>query len=518
LGWRTREGFARMIARPSPPMFQRLSLVFLSFFLLISTVGLVGAEVVSDKKPVAIVAEIDSQTSIGVNRSIIFNASGSTAPFDSPLVYEWTFGDGNRQEGVEVVHSYAQSGDYTVTLTVRDYSGNSATAQQEVFVFKRSFVFISNVEDEEAKIQGLIEAGREQGVYFEVIQAYTSSSGFLEEEELRRQLLEHISDLEPAEDLVIYTYGTSGLTVLSQLQQNLSDSEFFKGKNIYFASDHNLNTIKNIARGVYGNISPAQIILTRPEALWVLLEAPDAESFVDTLAERGLEYVVVDGRLELRPWNFLSVLVNGIVSKGVPTGAILLVLMLPIIATVVVFMKQVVGLNTLGVYTPSILSLSFIALNFWYGLLIFMILFLVASLVRSALHHYRLLYIPRMAIILTFSSFAILLVLFLGTLLGQQIDELVIFPILIMTTMVEKFVTIQGDKGIKSAIHIGAEVLLVAMLCYLVAQWGVLETLVLGHPEVILVFLLINFILARWSGLRITEYIRFREVIHHVEE
>ena len=164
------------------------------------------------------------------------------------------------------------------------------------------------------------------------------------------------------------------------------------------------------------------------------------------------------------------------------------------------------------------LSLSFIALNFWYGLFIFMILFVVATLVRHALHHYRLLYIPRMAIILTFSSFAILLVLFLGTLLDQRIDELAIFPILILATLVEKFVTIQGDKGIKGAMHIGAEVLFTAMICYFVAQWSLLEVLVLGHPEVVFLFLMFNFVLARWSGLRITEYIRFREIIRHVEE
>ncbi len=496
-------------------MFQRLSLALLSFFLLTFPAA---AEIVDEPVQAGIFAEIDSQTSIGVDRSIIFNAAGTTTPFDSPLTYDWTFGDGNRQEGIEVVHSYAQSGEYTVTLTVRDTLGNTSTAEQEIFVFKRSFVLITNLEDEEEKIQSLIEAGREQGVYFEVIQTYTSRSGFLEEEELRRQLLEHISDLEPAEDIVVYTYGSSGLTVLSQLQESLSDAEFFKGKTIYFATEHNLNTLKNIARGVYGSINPEQIILTRPEALWVLLETEDTGTFISTLMERGIETVLVDGRLELRPWNLLSALVNGMLSNGVPTSTVLLVLMLPIIATVVAFMKQVVGLNTLGVYTPSILSLSFIALNFWYGLLIFMILFVVATLARSALHHYRLLYIPRMAIILTFSSFAILLVLFLGTLFNQQIDELAIFPILIMTTMVEKFVTIQSDKGIKSAVHIGGEVLIVAMICYFVAQWSVLELLVLGHPEVILIFLIFNFMLARWSGLRITEVIRFREVIRHVEE
>ena len=28
------------------------------------------------------------------------------------ITYEWYFGDGNRQQGVEVVHSYASPGEY----------------------------------------------------------------------------------------------------------------------------------------------------------------------------------------------------------------------------------------------------------------------------------------------------------------------------------------------------------------------------------------------------------------------
>jgi hypothetical protein len=40
----------------------------------------------------------------------------------------------------------------------------------------------------------------------------------------------------------------------------------------------------------------------------------------------------------------------------------------------------------------------------------------------------------------------------------------------------------------------------------------------LGHPELIFVFLLINIILGRWTGLRLFEYIRFREVLKHAKE
>ena len=124
-----------------------------------------------------------------------------------------------------------------------------------------------------------------------------------------------------------------------------------------------------------------------------------------------------------------------------------------------------------------------------------------------------------MAIILTFVSLTILLLLFLGAYFEiGNVAGVAIFPMLIMSTMVEKFVTIQSDRGFKGAIKVVLEVLSVSILCYFVADWGLLKTLVLGHPEIILFFLIFNFLLARWSGLRLTEYIRFRELIHHIEE
>ncbi|MFA6024628.1 MAG: 7TM domain-containing protein [Candidatus Gracilibacteria bacterium] len=499
--------------------------MFKVFFLALFSAFLWGNSVLAVELPEEaaaqveseIYAEIDSVDSIGVDRNIIFSGASSESISDGALRFEWHFGDGNRQEGSEVVHSYAQAGEYAVTLTVRDPEGREASVSKTIFAFSKSFVLVSTVTDEDEKLLGLVTTAREQGIYIDLLSASTHS-GFLEEEELRRQLLEKISSLENTEDLLIYTSGTSGLTVLSQLQESLGDEAPFKGKNVIFISEHSLGAMENIARGVYSTIQSQQIVLTRPEALWVLLEAENVLELTQILEERGIEYTVVDKHLEIRPWNFLSVLVNNMLSHGVPTNTILLVLMLPIIATVIAFMKQVVGLNTLGIYTPSILSLSFIALNLWYGLLVFVILFLVASLARSLLHRYRLLYIPRMAIILSISSFAILLVLFLGSLFDQKIDQLAIFPILIMATMVEKFVTIQSDKGMKNAMRIGGEVLLVAMLCSLVAQWNILEIWVLGHPELVLLCLPFNLFLARWAGLRLVEYIRFREIIHHIEE
>ena len=60
---------------------------------------------------------------------ITFDASSTTdTETDLPLLtYSWTFGDGATASGVMVAHAYADEGDYTATLTVRDNDGATST-------------------------------------------------------------------------------------------------------------------------------------------------------------------------------------------------------------------------------------------------------------------------------------------------------------------------------------------------------------------------------------------------------
>lgn len=56
--------------------------------------------------------------------SYIFDASETTdLNLGDQLSYHWDFGDGNTAQGIRVEHAYRQSGEYPITLTVRDNSG-----------------------------------------------------------------------------------------------------------------------------------------------------------------------------------------------------------------------------------------------------------------------------------------------------------------------------------------------------------------------------------------------------------
>ena len=173
------------------------------------------------------------------------------------------------------------------------------------------------------------------------------------------------------------------------------------------------------------------------------------------------------------------------------------------------------------------LTLSFLAIGLKLGIAVLFVVVVASILIRKILSRYRLAYTPRLAIVLTFVSFAIFGAIVLLTWLAPfgeyfRMSDLIaasIFPMLIMSTLAEKFVSIQTEKGARSAIRMFTELLLVSLACYLiVGEWIYFQTLMLAHPEIIFLFLLADVILGRFTGLRITEYIRFREVIKRTEE
>jgi len=457
---------------------------------------------------------------VEVGKAAIFDASSSTIPLDADIVvYNWDFGDGNGDQGIEVVHSYLESGHYDVSLSIEVDGDFYAETTRTIFVYRQLYLMITDQTDEEEKIQSMIDFARDRGVEVQLVSNYDASSEFIVEEDLFQQLNEQIPQIQAADAILVWTRGSVGLAVLSRFNQSLSDQSIFKDKEFVVVTDQNFKTVGNIAQGTFRTIDPTRMILTRSEALWMLFEQEELQSFVSTLGSRGIQYEVISEVVSLTPLNFMSYFVNYMVEKGVPTNSILLILMLPVIVTIVAFLKQVVGLTTMGVYTPSIIALSLVALGLQFGLLIFVVILAFGTMTRTFLRRYRLLYIPRMAIVLTIVSLTILFVMLLGAYFNiSQLVSISVFPMLIMSTMVEKFVNVQGERGFRQALVMISATLFVSIICYLVVEWSFLKTILFGHPEIIFLFLMVNVFLGRWTGLRLLEYVRFREIFRYTEE
>jgi len=84
------------------------------------TIAQAGAE---DKQ--AIVEIIASSDNISTNQSIQFDASYCYVPDSTIVSYQWEFGDGKTSTGKKTAYSYTAPGQYEVTLTIMDNSGET---------------------------------------------------------------------------------------------------------------------------------------------------------------------------------------------------------------------------------------------------------------------------------------------------------------------------------------------------------------------------------------------------------
>lgn len=215
----------------------------------------------------------------------------------------------------------------------------------------------------------------------------------------------------------------------------------------------------------------------------------------------------------------ISPIVTFFINQNIPEVTIIMLFMLPIVVTLIAFFRQVVGIKAFGIYTPAIVTFAFLAVQpLRYGVAFFLIVIVVGMLMRYLLKKLRILYLPRMAITLSVVALSILALLsFGGSMHRTGLASVSIFPLLIMITLVEKFIGTQIEKGDRAAIILALETLFISVVGFYLASWNALIEFIVVYPWVILFTIPINIFLGKWDGLRISEYFRFRDVLKKLQ-
>jgi hypothetical protein len=68
------------------------------------------------------------------HHNVQFNGAASSESGGRIVSYSWSFGDGKRGSGAKARHAYRRAGHYTVTLTVTDAAGHTATLRKRITV------------------------------------------------------------------------------------------------------------------------------------------------------------------------------------------------------------------------------------------------------------------------------------------------------------------------------------------------------------------------------------------------
>lgn len=209
--------------------------------------------------------------------------------------------------------------------------------------------------------------------------------------------------------------------------------------------------------------------------------------------------------------NFFAYAVQHAVSVGVPANTIYLVLLLPFLATLVAFVRHVVGLPTLGLYVPIALSITLVSTGVTAGLILLGSIILASILARILLKRIRIMQLPKVAL----SMFVVALVIF-GTLtISAQVGILIvrqlsIFPVLLLILLSERVVELQLKRTLKETLLITAITILLGSLGYMILTNQVFQRVVLLYPELVFLLIPANILIGRYFGLRLTEVYRFK--------
>lgn len=205
------------------------------------------------------------------------------------------------------------------------------------------------------------------------------------------------------------------------------------------------------------------------------------------------------------------------IASGVPETTIVLLLLLPFIAFVIAFSRNVVGIRGFGIFLPAALAVTFVATGPVVGIGLFLVIVAVSTLVRLTLRKFKikLQYLPRMAFILWAVVIGVLAVLLLAPMVRfESLTNVSIFAVLILVLLAEDFIRVQLGKSIKTALDLTLETLILAVISYFFLTFKPLQDFTFFNPEISLIIIaLADLLLAKYSGLRLMEMWRFRKLI-----
>ena len=466
--------------------------------------------------PDSVVPVIDFLEQVPFGEIIRLDASGSKIASLSTYgraSYYWDFGDGSEVLfGETVDHEYDSPGLYEVTLGLRQ-GKLKAEATKNILVYDKKAVLITDQSEDMSAID--VQAA-DKGVWLQSIASKENSTGLSIEDDLERKIQENLNFLTTTDLIIFATRSNVGAQSFAQFWKRLSVDKKFDVKNKLFVqlSSDSLGQSARLIQPAFRIIEPEQIFLTRPEAINPIFESANLDETEVLLRSRGIEYQVVDNLSGVPFWLPFSRLLTYFVTNGVSQGVLYILLSVPFLALIISFARQFIGISTFGVFAPLMLALSFLVLGWQFGLVVFLVVLLVSNLIRIVFNRVELLYIPKVSLLLSTLALSFLLVLGVAVYFDTTLDlSLAIFPMMVMSTISEKFLSAQSAQGMQNALIATAETVIVSLLAYLFVEWDVIRDMVLATPEYVILPMLANVWLGRFTGLRVSEYFKFRSLL-----
>lgn len=213
--------------------------------------------------------------------------------------------------------------------------------------------------------------------------------------------------------------------------------------------------------------------------------------------------------------NFIQHAMRTAVEGGVQPNVLILLLLFPLVVTVIAASRHIVGLRGFGIYIPAVLSIGFASTGVLEGLLLFLTIAVAAVLARRIVKKTNLPYLPRTALMLWVVSLGIFGIMLVAPLINLvTVMSISIFPILILVLLAENFLDAQARTKQSEALMLTTETLALAVISSFFLEWEPLQFFAISEPELLIIAVaLLNVLIGKFIGLRLSERLRFRSII-----
>jgi hypothetical protein len=188
-----------------------------------------------------------------------------------------------------------------------------------------------------------------------------------------------------------------------------------------------------------------------------------------------------------------------------------IMIMIPIGVLVILILRNLGGLQTLGTFTPVLIALAFRETQLGFGIVLFTIITALGLSLRSYLEHLKLQMLPRLSVVLTFVVVLIAVISLLSHKLGLERGlSVALFPMVILTMTIERLSITWEERGGSHAFKVAVGTLFAATLAHLLMTIPELTYFIFTFPAVLLIMVGFMLAMGRYRGYRLTELFRFK--------
>lgn len=191
-----------------------------------------------------------------------------------------------------------------------------------------------------------------------------------------------------------------------------------------------------------------------------------------------------------------------------------IILMIPIGVMLILFLRNIIGIETLGTFTPVLIGLAFRETEVVWGIILFTTISALGLGLRSYLEHLHLQLLSRLSVVLTFVVMVMALISVLGHQLGLDRGlAIALFPMVILTMSIERLSIVWEERGGLHSVKVGIGTLIAATLAHVMMSYGPWIYFVFTFPGILLMMMAIMLAMGHYRGYRISELLRFKALL-----